>query len=451
MFKLLRFYSIASFISIFITAAFLTLFYRQVTIQWITRLAEEGNAALAQTTLNSIRPALMKHLDAEAKAGPQGVAPQKFPAELAASIENVMQGTSVIRFKIYNRNGIVIFSSNAGQIGTDQSKKEGFMTAISGRIASSLIYRDRFNPFDKITAKDNLLESYVPVRSGQNGPIQGVFETYTDLTQMVRENERILLIVLLGAELIMAALFATLLLVVRRANQHLETQQQGIRKRTATLEILSNRLLNSDEQEKKKIASDLHEGLAQTLSAIKVYVENSRQLIGANNENAKALESIVPVIQSAIQEVRSIATELRPSSLDDLGLIPTINWFCREYERLHPGVQVVQEISMTEDKIPLPLKIVIYRIIESAFENIAPHSDPDSIVLALSAGENMLTVALCDLPSEPSAGTGHALDTHLRFAEAQERTILSGGIFSARRGRAGRVTLISSWPSQGVG
>lgn len=451
MFKLLRFYSIASFISIFITAAFLTLFYRQVTIQWITRLAEESNTALAQTTLNSIRPALLKHLDAVTKAGPQGSAPQKFPAELAASIENVMQGTSVVRFKIYNRNGIVIFSSDASQIGTDQSRKEGFMTAISGKIASGLIYRDRFNPFDKITTKDNLLESYVPVRSGQGGPIHGVFETYTDLTQMVRENERILLVILLGGELIMAALFATLLLVVRRANQHLETQQQGILKRAATLEILSNRLLNSDEQEKKKIAFDLHEGLAQTLSAIKLNVENSRQLIGVSNENAKALESIVPVIQSAIQEVRSIATELRPSSLDELGLIPTIGWFCREFERLHPEIQVEPALSIAEENIPAALKIVIYRIIESAFNNIAQHPHAEQIQLALQIENDTITLKISSALEELSARQEQHPDLQLRFAEIQERTIQSSGIFSATQDQTGKeVTLTSSWPSQGA-
>ena len=78
-----------------------------------------------------------------------------------------------------------------------------------------------------------------------------------------------------------------------------------------------------EEQKKQKIAIDLHEGLAQTLSAIKVNVESSSRG-NLRDANAQPLEHIVPVLQNAIQEVRSIATELRPSSLDDLGLLPTI-------------------------------------------------------------------------------------------------------------------------------
>lgn len=441
MFKLLRFYSIASFISIFITAALLTLFYREVTIHWITQLAEKSNAALAQTALNSIRPALMQYLGKDASAGPQ-----KFPAELAAAIENVMLDTPAIRFKIYNRNGMVAFSSITSQIGADQSRNAGFMAAIGGTPASSLIYRDRFNPFDKITEEDNLLQSYIPVRSGPDGPILGVFEIYTDVNQMVRENERSLFIILLGGELIMATLFATLVLVVRRANQHLDRQQQGIRNRAATLEILSNRLLDSDEQEKKKIAFELHEGLAQTLAAIKANVENSRFLIGTGNENTKALESIVPVIQGAIQEVRSIATELRPSSLDDLGLIPTIKWFCREFERLHPGIRIELALPDTDEKIPAALKIVIYRIIESAFDNIAEHAQTHWIQLVLQVENDTVALKISGAPDDSPAREEQRPDLQLRFAEAQERTLLSSGVFSASQDLIGQITLTSSWP-----
>ena len=449
MFKLLRFYTVASFISIFIAAALLTLFYRQVTIQWITHLAEESNAALAKTALNSIKPELLKYLHAAENTGKLAASAQNFPSELAADIENLMRDASIIRFKIYHHNGMVVFSSSGTRIGEDQSKNAGFMSAIRGRIASNLIYRDSFNPFDKTTEEDNLLHSYIPVRSSLDEPVQGVFEIFTDVNPMVRENERVLLIILLGGEVIMAALFATLVLVVRRANHHLETEQQRIRERAATLEILSNRLLNSDEEEKKKIAFDLHEGLAQTLSAIKANVESSRQIIGANHENATALESIVPMIQSAIQEVRSIATDLRPPSLDGLGLIPTINWFCREFECVHPGTQVELVLSGTEGGIPSALKIVIYRIIESAFGNIAQHTHADWIQLALQIENLAITLKMSCVVEEASARQEQRPDLQLRFAEVRERTMLSGGMFSATQDLIGKITLTSSWPGQG--
>jgi len=445
---LLRFYAIASFISIFITAALLTLFYRQVTIQWISRLAEQGNIALAQTVLNAVKPELVDYLNYAATANTQGTATPALPAALASKINNVMQKTTVVRFKIYHRNGIVAFSTRTEQIGTNQSDNAGFKSALNGRAATNLVYRDAFNFFDKVTEGDNLLQTYIPVRDMPGQPVLGVFEIYTDVNVLVRDNSRMLLIFLVGAEVMLALLYAVLVLVVRRARNVIEAQQKTIQARTVELETLSRHLMKSEEMQKKKIASDLHEGLAQTLSAIKANVESSRQHTGTNGENSKSLESIVPVIQSAIQEVRSIAMELRPSSLDDLGLIPTLNWFCREFTRLHPGMQIEREIELPEEEIPTALKIVIFRIIEMTLENIAQYSKTDRVGLALRLDEGSVTLEISDTPTEPALYPGLVPDPQLRFAEMRERTTLSYGVFSVTQDQAGGVTLHAAWPEQ---
>lgn len=448
MFKLLRFYAITSFISIFITAALLTFFYRQVTIQWITQLAERGNLALAQTALNAVKPELVNFLAAAKKAASHGASTPELPAELAATIKNVMLETSVVRFKIYHLNGTVAFSTQPGQIGTNQSGNDGFRVALNGQVATNLIYRDAFNFFDKTTESDNLLQTYIPVRNMPGQPILGVFEIYTDVNELVSDNARMLVTFLIGVEVMLALLYAVLLLVVRRARNVIDTQQKTIQERTNALETLSRRLMKSDEVRKKKIATDLHEGLAQTLSAIKANVENSRQRINDDDENSKSLESIVPVIQSAIQEVRSIATELRPSSLDDLGLIPTLNWFCREFTRLHPGMQVEREIDLLEEEIPPALKIVIFRIIEMAFENIVQHAQASRIGLALGLDDGAVSLEIYNAPGVPYGRPDLAPDQSLRFDEMRERTTLSYGVFSVTRDQAGGVTLHAAWPLQ---
>lgn len=447
MFKLLRFYAIASFISIFITAALLTLFYREVTIQWITKVAERGNLALAQTALNTVKPRLVAYLNATPNSLAHGAA-QEFPPELAAAIRNTMLGTSVVSFKIYDRNGMVAYSTKGGQVGSIQNDNAGFKVALSGEVANNLVYRDAFNFFNKNTESDNVLETYIPVRSTQEQPILGVFEIYTDVNELVRDNARMLVIFLVGAEAMLAILYAVLVLVVRRARNVIEAQQQTIQERTSALETLTRRLMKSEEVKKKKIATDLHEGLAQTLSAIKANVESSRLRIEADDEHSKSLESIVPVIQSAIQEVRSIATELRPSSLDDLGLISTLNWYCREFSRLHPGMQVEWEIELREEEIPHALKIVIFRIIEMTFENVAQHSPTDRVSIVLSMDDGALSLIIYDTPTEPSERPELLPDPHQRFAEMRERTTLSYGAFSVMRNQVGGVTLHAAWPVQ---
>ncbi len=452
MFRLMRFYSVASFIVIFLTAAVLTLFYRQVTMRWIDDLAQHSNYALAQTVLNSIKPELIAYLGtkSDGDANDRGITWQELPTGLITSVLRLTRDTSVGSIKVYNRDGQIFFSTQAHQAATSAGDHPGFQAALSGRAFSFMTYRDTFNRFEGVTADDNLMHTYIPIRDGPADPVVGVLEIHTDMNPVIEQNNKALLVTLIGAEFILALLYAVLLIVVRHARDIIEVQQKTIQERTASLEALSKRLLKIEEQKKQKIAIDLHEGLAQTLSAIKVNVESSSLQIKANDADAQPLESIVPVIQSAIREVRSIATELRPSSLDDLGLLPTINWFCREFEQEYEDIILERNISVPEATIPVPLKIVIYRIIESTLRNIAHHANTDEIRLAiLRVGDNIhlrICHSLLEQPSGKSRGQlDPGSDPHLRFAEMKERATLSGGTFKATQDSAGWITLNASW------
>ncbi len=447
--KLMRFYSVSSFVIIFVTAAILTLFYRQITIQWILHIAETNNRAIAQTALDLIKPELVAYLRANTDTGTRKVSLNQFSNMPGEAIRTLAQVNSLERINIYNRKGQLAFSTKAGLIDINQTSYPFFIAALSGRDASSMIYRDTFNRFETASDSDNLMETYLPVRNSPNEPVLGVFEIHSDMSHLIQENNKHLLIFLIGAEFILALLYAVLILVVRHAKKIIDLQQHIIQDRTATLEVLSNRLLHNEEQHKQKIAYDLQEGLAQTLSAIKFNVEFSNSRINAPDANKAPLKAVIPVIQNAIQEVRTIATNLRPSSLDELGLLPTINWFCREFEQFHEEIIVEREISIAEAAIPVQLKIVIYRIIESTFKNIADHSNTDQIGLTLQQTGNKIVLRIGDTPIQQSllldtAKVNSASGQKFRFAEMKERTLLSGGIFSSRF-NAGWVTLKASW------
>jgi signal transduction histidine kinase len=335
-------------------------------------------------------------------------------------------------------------------VSADHGADPGFQSSMRGEVFSSMVFRDMLGRlFAASSAEDNRMLTFTPIRSGPGTPVLGVFETRTDMSHLVEESDRVLLFFLAGAELILALLSAMLLVVVRHARNILHIQHKTIRERTATLEILSKSLLNGEELKKKKIAADLHEGLAQTLSAIKINME-STELAKACGEDSQPLESIVPVLQSAIHEVRTIATQLRPSSLDDLGLLPTLNWFCREFEHQHPDIRIQKEIFLREGTIPSHLKIDIYRIIESAFKNIAKYSNTDQIRFVMHLADDMIHLIIGDTPTIRPAithisPTDPAADPQFRFAEMKERTSLSGGVFSSTLERMGGVTLRASW------
>ena len=449
MFKLLRYYSVASFVAVLVTAVLLTWFYRQVSVQGIVDLAEQSNQHLARAAMNQMKPSLLEFLDATKNFRPGSAMPPALPSELAGSIRTLMQDRFIARIKILNRQGVVVFSTWPSHIGSDQSRNQGFIDAMNGGVASDLVYRDTFNRFDGATEEDNLAQTYIPVVGSPAESIQGVFEIYTDVSHLVHLTERTEFIIMAGATLVLSALYAVLIFIVRHAGRIIELQQHTIRERTETLEVLSAQMLRSEESHKKKIAFDLHEGLAQTLAALKLQVENGRQRRECD-EAAADVDSIIPVLQEAIQEVRAIAADLRPPSLDDLGLLLTINWLCRELEQQHPRIRIERQIPLQERDIPPPLKIVLYRIIVSVLDDMAQHTNTGRIHLALWLDDDSLILLIDDTATEALDTTPIPLlniDPQVRagFARMEELTTLSGGVFNASHHSGGGTTLRAAW------
>lgn len=448
-FKLLRYYSIASLLAVLVTAVLLGWLYRQVAISGIIQLAERTNMTLAYAAMNPIRATLFEFLEAATDAGPRNTTPPPLPPELMRSIGALMQDRTVVRVKIFNRHGVVVFSTKPSQIGDDQNPNEGFNIAINGGIGSSLIYRDTFNTFDGATEDDNLMQTYIPIRASPAEPIHGVFEVYTDVNRLVHQTERTEFIVFGGSILILLALYAVLVFIVRRASNTIELQQQTISDRTATLELLSAQMLKSEESQKQRLGFELHEGLAQTLAALKLKVENGG-VHKPDGVSASSADAIIPALQEAIQEVRTIATELRPPSLDDLGLLPTISWFCREFEQRHPEIRIERHIAVQEHEIPTHLKAILYRIIVSVLNDLAQHTKSGALHLGLWLDGDTLTLLIDDTATEVLETTAVPLgniDPQLRagFARMEELTTLSGGTFAASAHGGGGTALRASW------
>lgn len=449
MFKLLRYYAIASLACVLIAAVLLTGLYRTVALEAVVQMAERGNLALGQAVSNSVRGRLVPYIEQVADTSAEGLRAMQLPEDLASAIYNLMRDTSVLKVKIYNRRGRVVFSTTASEIGRDQPDNEGFAAALGGKHVSEIVYRDAFNRFDRATEEDNLLQTYIPIRISPADPIHGVFEIYTDVNPLVAQNERTLFIILGGGALVLTLLYGALLLIVRHANRIIGDQQRTIRERTDRLEALTAQLLRSEESRRKSLALELHEGLAQTLSTIKLKVEMAaRAQAGGAADADRPTDSIVPLLAAAIEDTRALASALRPSSLDDFGLLATVAWFCREFQASHPEIRIAKRISIDEENVAGPLKIVIFRILESAVTTLANDANTDRIELALAADEGAIRLTIEAAPLLAMAATGDAkqADPTSTFADLHERTLQSGGEFSVARNAAGAIALSASWP-----
>ena len=216
------------------------------------------------------------------------------------------------------------------------------------------------------------------------------------------------------------------------------------------LRFLSSQVLANQEQERKRVAMELHDGIGQSLTAIKFCVESSIEGRGKGEKSTglSSLEQVVPMIQGTIEEVRKIAMDLRPSSLDDLGLAATITWFCRQFQLIYSGIRIKKRIFVDTKTMPENLKTSIFRILQETFNNVAKHSGADLIRLDLIQDETSVRLTIEDNGTGFEIGkqNKNALDHGFGLPGLQERAELAGGIFSICSKKEKGTTVQVIWP-----
>ncbi|MBI5447088.1 MAG: sensor histidine kinase [Deltaproteobacteria bacterium] len=246
---------------------------------------------------------------------------------------------------------------------------------------------------------------------------------------------------------------------LRRTNERLQEQireaslaREELRQSEAQLRVLSGELVQAQESERARVARDLHDGIGQTLTAIKFLLEHGVERIQAGEAPEDALGSLVPRIKGAVEEVRRICMDLRPSTLDELGVLPTIAWFCREFQEAFPGLRIERRIEVGEDAIPEVLKITIYRLLQEAMNNVAKHSGAERVRIDLSGSDGGLVLAVEDDGTGfgervlPAAGD----DPGFGLKSMRQRAELSGGTLAIRSGEHGGVTVEACWPAEAL-
>ena len=231
--------------------------------------------------------------------------------------------------------------------------------------------------------------------------------------------------------------------------------EEALRESDKELRILSNQLLSAEEKERKRIARELHDGIGQALSAIKFSVEHSlRELRNSpDHTELKSLETVIPLTQKTIEEVRRIVKDLRPSILDDLGILATINWFCREFQTVYSSIQIQKAVGIQENDIPSPLKTVIYRILQEALNNVAKHSQADRVYLSLQLEDDAVELKVHDNGKGFDLTEAISLKPSRRgfgLASMRERAQLSGANFEIKSAAGEGTTIRVGWETETI-
>jgi PAS domain S-box-containing protein len=225
---------------------------------------------------------------------------------------------------------------------------------------------------------------------------------------------------------------------------------EALQKSEKELRFLSAELLNAQESERARFARELHDGIGQALSTMKVRVEALAKIAESDVSRLRVedLENLVPMLRQTIEEVRNTCMDLRPSTLDSLGIVPTINWFSREFQTAYPFIQIEKKIDILEAEVPDVLKIVIYRIVQEAFNNAARHSGAEILQISLAKTDGEIRLAVQDNGQGFDLEDLLSADTAKRcfgLTSMKERAELSGGSFSIESGIGRGTTILASW------
>ncbi|HZV53876.1 MAG TPA: ATP-binding protein [Rhodocyclaceae bacterium] len=223
-----------------------------------------------------------------------------------------------------------------------------------------------------------------------------------------------------------------------------------LRRTQEELQRLSGQLLDIQEIERRRIAADLHDVIGQSLSLIRLSIDNASKSIGQGDTAAASdvLQRLSGKVKDTLAEVQRVSMNLRPSTLDDLGILPTLSWFFREFETTCHQIRVSKEFNVKEEHIPPPLKTAIFRILQEATANIVKHAGADKIRVAITHNDDTLALIIED--------NGQGFDpTSLKTASRQglglrsmqERARLSGGscVLETVVGQGTRI--LAHWPT----
>lgn len=205
---------------------------------------------------------------------------------------------------------------------------------------------------------------------------------------------------------------------------------------------LSARLVDVQETERRTISRELHDEVGQSLGALLVDVGRLSTMLSNDRPEVKTqLENMKAVAERTFQEVRNIALLLRPSMLDDLGLVAALEWQGREVSR-RSNIEVEVQSDIVSDNLPDEYRICIYRLVQEALSNAVRHSGASNASVIVQQSADKIIVQVSD--------DGHGFNAqHTRgmgILGMEERVKRLGGTLTVESGNGPGVRVMAELP-----
>jgi diguanylate cyclase (GGDEF)-like protein len=226
MLNFLRYSQLLALAVLVAVVAALSMLYRGLVFDAMVESESHASVALTKTFANAVWPAHAEFVKRASSLDRATLAERPELAALDHQLRRLADGLPIVKVKIYDLNGLTVFSTDARQIGEDKAPNPGFQRARDGYPASNLTYRERFDSWEGELAERHILATYVPVHVYEAAPVEAVLEVYSDVTELVARMERsqwTILAAVLGG---MAAVYLAMQLMLARYHRLLREKER---------------------------------------------------------------------------------------------------------------------------------------------------------------------------------------------------------------------------------
>ena len=215
----------------------------------------------------------------------------------------------------------------------------------------------------------------------------------------------------------------------------------------------ATQIINAQEEERKRVARELHDETSQVLTSLLISLAVLEESITSPEARNRIAETRLLAHQT-LRAIRNLSLDLRPSALDDLGLLPALRWYIKEYQQKF-SLTVNFQASGLKERLPTEIETVVYRIVQEALTNVARHAHAHTVLVRVAGDAETIQITICD------DGRGFDTERHLRTFEPgqehgwglvgmRERASLLGGTLQITSKPDHGTTIYTRLPIQAV-
>lgn len=223
---------------------------------------------------------------------------------------------------------------------------------------------------------------------------------------------------------------------IRYTERYAATQYQQVVEARSELRKFTAQLENAQEEERRKLSRELHDELGQTMAAALVELSRIQSEMIHDGPTKAQLAGVKLELENSMRSIRDIALLLRPSMLDDLGLVPALRWQGREIAR-RTGLAVSVEADDNNEFLPDSYRTCIYRVVQEALHNAVKHASATSVIVVFKSVDEVLNLTI----SDNGKGFNPVIEKGMGLLGIEERVARLSGYarFTSSPGKGSRI------------